>query len=253
MKKSHLLLILLIFLGFYIHNSSQAGLIDPNTPDTQYIEYARNFHYVGRIYGETLDNQKYFGSCVAINDSVIITAAHIATEIKTANVSINGNQIEIIEWIIHKDFHKDKLGLNDIAICLTKEKINLDWYPELYQDKNEINKICCLAGFGAYGTFGSGPIKSDGQRRAGSNIIDYTELGVLICNPSTDSKKTSLEFFICPGDSGGGLFIDNKLAGIHSYVIRFKPTNRQESAHTRISDHVDWINNNTNILINRGK
>lgn len=232
---------------------SIGGLIDPSVPDSHYIEYAKNFHYVGKIYGLNMNSKDYFGSCVAITDNVVLTAAHIVQEMKTAKVLINNKQINVIKSIAHQDFRIDKLGHNDIAICFLEESIGLEWYPSLYTNKNEINKLCCLSGYGAYGTFFSGPTKTDNQRRAGSNYIDYTELGVLICTPSTDNTKTALEFLICPGDSGGGLFIDNKLAGIHSYVLTFKPSKKQESAHTRISDHVEWIEKHKKLIIQEGK
>ena len=75
---------------------------------------------------------------------------------------------------------------------------------------------------------------------------------MLLCTPSSKINKTELEFMIAPGDSGGGLFIDNKLAGIHSCIMaeghKAKSDYRTESGHTRISDHVDWINNTMLIL-----
>jgi hypothetical protein len=61
-------------------------------------------------------------------------------------------------------------------------------------------------------------------------------------------SKTELEFLIASGDSGGGLFIDNKLAGINSCVMAVdkKPdsTYNDESGHTRISKFIGWIKEN---------
>jgi hypothetical protein len=61
--------------------------------------------------------------------------------------------------------------------------------------------------------------------------------------------KTSLEFLIASGDSGGGLFIDGKLAGINSCIMAVngspKSDYRTESGHTRISINLDWILENT--------
>jgi hypothetical protein len=62
-----------------------------------------------------------------------------------------------------------------------------------------------------------------------------------------DGKKTSLEFLISHGDSGGGLFINNQLAGIHSGIMtedKDKNLNsdyKDFAAHTRISLHKAWI------------
>ena len=57
--------------------------------------------------------------------------------------------------------------------------------------------------------------------------------------------KFPLEFMIAPGDSGGGMFIGNKLAGINSFLMAAdkKPdgTYGDEAAFTRISLYVDWI------------
>jgi len=76
------------------------------------------------------------------------------------------------------------------------------------------------------------------------NKIDYISDSLLMCSPSIMSK-TELEFLIASGDSGGGLFIDNKLAGINSCVMAVdkKPdsTYNDESGHTRVSKFLGWI------------
>jgi hypothetical protein len=85
----------------------------------------------------------------------------------------------------------------------------------------------------------------DGKKRAGSNYIDELFCGMLVC--SLQSKPhTSLEFLIAQGDSGGGLFIDQKLAGINSSVMTHKGGTlnsdiQDQSCHTRISLHKPWI------------
>jgi hypothetical protein len=57
--------------------------------------------------------------------------------------------------------------------------------------------------------------------------------------------RTELEFLICSGDSGGGLFINKKLAGINSCVLAAdkKPNSSygDDAGHTRISKYVPWI------------
>ena len=65
--------------------------------------------------------------------------------------------------------------------------------------------------------------------------------------PSKNNERmTELEFLIGSGDSGGGLFLDGKLAGINSCVLAIdkKPnsTYSDESGHTRVSKYIDWIN-----------
>lgn len=243
--RSKCLIFIVYFFGFLI-SGINAGTIDPTTNDAKYIEHGKYFHYVGKIHGKSLDNKDFYGSCVAYSDRIIFTAAHIAKEIQDANVSINNRTIKVIKQIRHPLF--DKNGKKyDIAICLLKDSIELDWYPQLYTDTNEVKKVCSLSGYGITGTFNSKSRKDDQIRRAGSNQIDKISEGVLECTASLNKGKTSLEFLICYGDSGGGLFIDNKLAGIHSSIEQININGvkqndyRTTSFHVRISSHIDWI------------
>lgn len=247
-------IILVVFLVTFGHLSLiYSGTIDPANKDSEYIEYGSKFIHTGKIHGTDQKDLKYLGSCIAISDKIVLTAAHILHDAKTSTVTFNGKDIKIKEWIIHKDFKHDKLGYNDIAICLLEESIGFDWYPKLYTNKDELNKICSLSGYGSTGTFSTGPNKIDDHKRAGSNIISSIEGGVLMCDPSTDSTKTRLEFFICPGDSGGCMMIDQQIAGIHSYTMKLIPSNKQYSCHTRISDHIEWINYSAKLLVNNEK
>jgi hypothetical protein len=239
----HIALILLycIFLSF-----SYGGTIDPNTPDKKYIEYGEKFSYIGLILGQKKDDSHYSGSAVATKDSIIITAAHLFYESKQAAVLINKKLIPIKVTVVHNEYDYNKFGKYDIAVCLLSSTIGLDWYPDLYHDIDETGKICSLAGFGSTGNFFEGAKKSDGFKRAGSNVIDTTNEFLLFCSPSATLNKTGLEFLIASGDSGGGLFIGNKLAGIHSGTIEEKKEKGKSkygsiSVHTRISSHKTWI------------
>ena len=109
-----------------------------------------------------------------------------------------------------------------------------------------MNKICCIVGYGITGTGRSGGIKWDGKRRAGSNKITNIYKNMLMCDMSLE-KPTQLEFCMASGDSGGGLFIDKKLAGINSCVFHDDPKligkYNDDSGHIRISNKecLDWI------------
>ena len=54
-----------------------------------------------------------------------------------------------------------------------------------------------------------------------------------------------MEFLIASGDSGGGMFINGKLAGINSFVTAADGTTNSdygdECCHTRISIFAKWI------------
>lgn len=227
--------------------TSYGGTIDPNISDDKYIEYAKDFHYVGMLCGEYENGDSFCGSAIAIDDFNIITAAHVVFNVKTCVFIINNNKYCIENVISHKDFTYQKYGRADIAIGHSSISFDLDFYPPLYVDTDEISKVCCISGYGFHGTFISGATKHDSRRRAGSNVIDRIDQDLLICSPShrNDKSFTSLEFLIANGDSGGGLFIDGKLAGINSCItaINKDPSSKynEESGHTRVSNFTDWI------------
>lgn len=241
--------ILLVALFFLIpYELAFSGTTDPKIPDIKYIEYGKSFKYVGKLCGKYEDKTLFCASAVAIDDHHILTAAHVVKGALSCNFYVDDKEFCIDEVILHKDFNDKSFGLADIAIGYSSEPFNLDFYPDLYEDDDEVGKVCSISGYGFYGTFISGAKLYDDKKRAGSNVIDGIQYNMLICSPSKigDPKRTSLEFIIASGDSGGGLFIDSKLAGVNSCIMSVdkSPSGKynEESGHTRVSKFVKWIN-----------
>jgi hypothetical protein len=238
-----LLYILVMALSFII--SASAGTIDPNTPDEKYLDFGEKFPYVGMVCGKYENGSSFCASGVAIGKNIVVTAAHVVKNCESCYVSINEKKILAPTVVYHELFKDNVFGYYDIAICILDKDIGLSFYPELYKDKDEVGKLCTISGFGLTGTFVTGASISDSKRRGGSNYIDEIDRGLIVCSPSGPGVKTALEFLIASGDSGGGLFIGNKLAGINSCVMTpgRHPDSRygHQSGHTRISDHIEWI------------
>lgn len=226
------------------------GTEDPVVDDSKYLEYGKQFHFVAKLEGVYADGVSYQASAVAINDHTLITAAHIIENNKFCIATLGNKTFAIYKFIYPKEFDRKCAGSADIAIGYSTKPFNLEFYPGLYDKADEVNKLCSISGYGVYGNFISGTTSMDGKRRAGSNIIDYAFRDVLVCTPSPieSSDRTSLEFIIASGDSGGGLFIGDKLAGINSCVLakdkKTDSTYGDESCHTRISKFIDWIKKN---------
>jgi hypothetical protein len=234
-----------LLISLCLIGTAFAGTRDPNTPDEKYIEYGKNYKCVLKLCTKTKDEKTAYASAVAIGPNWVLTAAHVLDDSHDPCVFIENKKIEIDKTSIPKEFN-DSFGYYDIAICHTKEDMKLDFYPELYENDDEVGKISGISGWGVTGTFDKGRDTESNEfiRRAGANKIDEIDRHLLICSPSL-TNKTELEFLISHGDSGGGLFINQKLAGINSCVIAKdkKPNSSygDESGHTRISLHRKWI------------
>jgi len=249
---THIKILLLLFgFGLYYSVSAHvdAGTIDPAISDTKYVEYGEDFHCVTRICGTYKDDSTFCASAVLIDDHHILTAAHVVKDCKTCYITLQDKKYTIVAVVINKTFDTE-FGCGDIAIGYCEEAFNLNFYPALYENDNEVGRVCSISGYGLTGTFITGAVKSDNKKRAGSNTIDSIYRDMLVCSPSNRRSKefTELEFFIASGDSGGGLFIDGKLAGINSCIMVSNRSPRssygEESGHTRISKFIGWINEN---------
>jgi hypothetical protein len=234
-----------LFAFMLLLSFTEAGTIDPKSSDSAHVQYGRQFPYVLKIRCRNVETNVFqSASCVAIDPRWVITAAHVVAGCDKVSVDKGDTAITAEEVIIHPEFHEDKLGNSDLAICRLSGDVGLSFYPPLYGGSDEVGRTASMAGWGITGTFATGHQISDDKRRGGANMVSKAEAGVLVCLIGGD-PNVQMEFCIAPGDSGGGLFIGNKLAGIHSFVSahRRSPTSKygEESSHTRISLHREWI------------
>lgn len=244
----------LLILFFYL-NQCLGGTIDPKVSDLKYLNYGQQHECVLKIRAISKNGDKNItqhGVCTLISPRIAITCAHVLFGCFESYVIDNdGKEVKIDYGVYPKAFEEDtrnKTGLskNDIAICLLSEPISINFYPEIYRENDEVDKICSICGFGLTGDYFNGVKNNDTRKRAGSNTIDLVENGMIECSVGS-GKKTSLEFLIAPGDSGGGLFINKKLAGVNCglYTIdkdkKLNSDYKDKSLHVRISEHQAWI------------
>ena len=175
------------------------GTIDPSVSDAKYVEYGQKYECVLPIVGVLGDklNSQFRASCVVIDEYHILTAAHIVHGTITQHVLYKNEAYPCSLVAVHGNYEASNIGYNDIAIARLSRPLKLDFYPELYSDKDETGKVCGLSGWGHHGDFNTGWVMNtfDNTRRAGSNIIDGTEKNVLKYSVHT-SDKTTLEL-IC--------------------------------------------------------
>ena len=242
------------FLSISLPVTSFAGTRDPNTPDSKYVEFGQQFPSVVRIRAKIkcdkpdckLKVHEQFGSAVVIKPNWILTAAHVVHgTFDQVIIKDDGTEYPLRHLVVHRDYDEDQIGYHDIALGYSDKDFKLNFYTPLYTDTDELNKPITIAGYGIHGTFSTGGKESDGKKRGGHNRIESTERAVLVCTPSSGMKRMPLEFLITPGDSGGGMFIGDKLAGINSFLMATDKhpdgTYGDEAAFTRVSLYADWV------------
>lgn len=221
------------------------GTIDPKQSDDKHVEYGKKFSCVARLICRNVStNQTHAASCVVIAPQWVITAAHVVDGTDGWMVLLDDGTKKPLKSIsIHHGFNGG-VGNSDIAIGRVDGLLDLEFYPALYEDKDEAGKVVSIAGYGLHGTFETGATESDGKKRAGQNTIDAVSDDSLICSVS-GGTPTELEFLIGSGDSGGGLFIGSKLAGVNSFIMvagrRPRSKYGEESSHSRVSCYKSWI------------
>jgi hypothetical protein len=237
----------IVILFAMFHSICIGGTRDPAVPDQKYLEYGRKHECVVPIYGQCECSPKpheFAASAVVISPRWIITAAHVLKQKANVKIRIGEKEHLMKRLVMHSLFDEEKIGQYDIAMAESEEEMKINFYPKLYESDDEVGRVASICGYGIYGTFETGSVHSDGNKRAGANKIKYSDDHVLFCFPA-GSRKTNMDFIIAHGDSGGGLFIDRKLAGINSFVSATdgKPDSNygDECAHTRISIFLPWI------------
>lgn len=239
-----------LILSLLLIGISIAGNRHHSIPDDKYIEYGKRFDCVKRIVIKDNNGKQCDGSCVFINQTSALTSAHMITGSNCIiHITDNKTSVSVDTVIIYKGF-KQEFGKHDIAILKIKEPnpFDISAYPDLYRNKDELGKQSAFGGYGITGNGIRGYYISDTQLRFGTNIVDQIIDNMLCCTFSKDNQSI-MEFIITPGDSGGGMFIDSKLAGINSCILAMDKkadgSYGDLSCHTRVSDYVEWIDTNS--------
>lgn len=246
--------------------SLEAGVVRHDRDDHLYTELGAEYANVGQVQISQTDGN-YLGSATLIDKHWVLTAAHVIDQATSLSISFDGGitSYDANDWVAHSEWNGDLGKGYDIGLMyFERDLIDATGLTaaSLYRSSDEVGSISIAAGFGTTGTGLTGYTNLDGQRRAGENMVDALLKTpgkgnrILLTdfdNPNDPSDSSwgssdplNLEYLIAPGDSGGGLFIDDMLAGVHSFGWgRLDGTPDSDygdaAGHTRVSSFTNWI------------
>jgi hypothetical protein len=224
---------------------SQAAIFLTDEALAMSEEYAQNFPQVGFLYVHSEVRGWQGGSATyAVNDLTAITAAHVLAgddgfgggidEVRFyTGPSVAGYTAFAYasDWHQHPEYAPNGQGYGDFDIAVVNLQTAIGGVAPvpLYTGVLVGGMEVSAAGFGVAGTNATGEVIDDQVLRAGTNVISGFggDVGSLYRNdhPSFvftrfgdfNSPSSFLEWQGSNGDSGGGLFVGNELAGVISF------------------------------------
>ena len=221
---------------------SEAIIIRHDQSDTASLQLAERFAAAGRVLPD--------GGCTLIAPTWVVTAAHVAVPLRPPSRVQFGDKTYATKRVVpHPEGASAPRGTPpdvDLALIeLAEPAEGIDPLP-LYRDRNELGKTAFIVGYGDFGIAGQPFQRSDGRRRAATNVIDDAGPIRLFLKFDPPPGGTALEGIGGPGDSGGPLIIEQGgrlyLAGISSASMNGKPgAYGVTDVYIRISSYAGWI------------
>lgn len=169
----------------------------------------------------------FTSSAVVIKRNVILTAAHSVENIDEGYMHLtNGyhklnQKIKFKKVIIHSEYNKNESNFkNDIALVILENNVPESIRPVKLSDQGKMSDFHVdRIGFGG---------------RNGKNLRTWTNPQIIRQNEKTLILKDTLSVI---GDSGGPIYKDNKLVGIHSTL-----EGEDKTYAVYVPNYINWIN-----------
>lgn len=182
------------------------------------------------------------GSAVLIGEDVILTAGHMQAYGARAFFVIEGQEVPVAEWVVHPRFRRAAAAF-DYAVARLERRVTHVAPAPLFNGPVRRSQPVWIAGAGGAGPIG-GPMSWNWQVHAGTNrvgSVSSTSIRTTFDRPGRNA--TEIEAHLVPGDSGGGIFLEQngKLALAGVAISRSGAGYGASSTFFRVSNVESWI------------
>lgn len=235
-----------------ITSTANAMIIRHDVDDAKYQAAAQSDNSTVTFLGLYKGDEIVLGTGSLIDKQWIVTAAHVANELKTGNKVQFKTDFYSIKDVIKHPLWKERHFPYDIALVQLASPIKDATLAKLNHASTEMGKITTFVGRGDYGNglVGVGVAGADKQLRAAHNAVVGVQEQWLQFVFDRDANALPLEGISGPGDSGGPAYLVSAdsvcLMGISSWQ-NAESTNWEEGKYgviehySRISYFRDWI------------
>ena len=134
----------------------------------------------------------------------------------------------------------------DLALVELIEPVRPVTPVELYRGRDELGKTFFIVGYGDYGNPRTGLTRTDGKRRAVTNVANDVGPRRIFMRFDEPPDGSPFEGVGGPGDSGGPALLEKDgrlfIAGVSSASMNGKPGQYGVTdVYTRVSSYLDWI------------
>ena len=222
----------------------------------------------------THDSTVTRGSGVLFSSGLyVLTVAHLFDSYVDGQsidiVTANGEVLNDLEVFIHHGWDSANTNLNhDLAIIKLSSAASQSGLT-IWQEENYEGLEFTLTGFGNNGSLHTGANVFDGDASLFNNItnrqivansqvfydydngLEHQNISKNLLNVDSAASPITNETISKPGDSGGGLLVNNQIVGVSSYVYRdpaYDVNSNSDSSFgelgiaTLVKTYVPWIN-----------